>query len=120
MTDIIARWRDAINDPPPKYKNVPVLDSLGELRLGHVYIADEVMTRWTCDAVQWLDVTTEPGIAISKMNEAISAREADIWQDIDDACYEIMEAHGTETEAGWGARAMRDQMRHLKPKEVQS
>ena len=37
---------------------------------------------------------------------------------IDDACNEILEAHGDDTEAGWGARAMRDQMRYLKPKEV--
>jgi len=52
------------------------------------------------------------------VQEAVSAREADIWADIDDACNDILVSHGNDTQAGWGARAIRDNMRYLKPKEV--
>lgn len=64
--DIIARWRDAITDPPP------------EGWRGLIRNPDEGVTVWFRDyrgkhyaGDQWLDVTDVPAVPLSKVQAAV-------------------------------------------------
>lgn len=74
--DIICRWRDAISDPPPDGKAI-LLHGANADELLVAYRRGAAWYEWEGhyirmdDGDQWLDVTTIPAVAVSKVQAAV-------------------------------------------------